>query len=175
MKEKFTETENNFDIEEPNLGHFDRFEAKLSNQKIPRKRNGIYKYITIAASFLLLCGIVFGTFNMQKGIELADVSPKMEETQDYFTSVIYTELEKIASIKNKNNEKIIKDAFKQLQFLEKNYKKQTIALKGNHNNKKIIFIMITNFQQRIDILQNLLQEINKIEQLKNNYNENKTI
>jgi len=165
-----------FDIEEPNLGHFDRFEAKLKKgTSVNKRKNPFYKYIAIAATFLLIFSLGINSFNNNKGIELAAVSSKMEETQHYFSSVIFEELEKIAKEKNNDNKQIIDDALLQLQILETDYKKQTFELKENNQNKQIIFAMINNFQQRITILQNLVTQLDDFKQLKNNYNENNTL
>ncbi len=164
---------NKFDLEEPTIGHFNRFEAKLKGTKQKKKFN--FKFVAIAASILMLFGIIFTSFQKNEGVELAEISPKMAETQDYFASVIYQEIEKINKEKNTENAKIIEDAFIQINKIEENYKKLTIELKENNNSKKIIFAMIHNYQQRIDVLQNLLQNLDNFKQLKNNKNENNTI
>ncbi len=171
MENKFKILESKFDIEEPTIGHFNRFQNKLKSKNNSKKKTSFYKYIAIAASLLLLVTIGFSKIQSSNGIELADVSPKMEETQDYFTSVIHLELEKIELLKNTDNKKIIEDAFLQLQFLEDDYNKQTLELQDNNDNKKIIFAMINNFQQRITVLQNLLSKLHDFEQLKNTKNE----
>jgi len=175
MEKVFKNLENQFDTEEPTVGHFNRFQKKIEEQKKSKKGNQFYRFIAVAASLLLILTLGFGRMQSAKGVELADVSPKMEETQDYFASVIHKELEKIEKIKNKENEKIINDALQHLEFLEEDYKKQTIALKDNTDNKNIIFAMINNFQQRITVLKNLLNELNNFEQLKNIKNENSNI
>ena len=36
LEHKFKELENQFDLEEPTIGHFNRFESKLNNIKIGR-------------------------------------------------------------------------------------------------------------------------------------------
>ena len=165
-----------FDIHEPTIGHFNRFQSKLEKQEVTQKqKTSWYKYIAIAASILLLLTIGFGNINAKKGFDLADVSPKMEETQDYFNNVINSELEKIAKIKNNKNEKIINDAFKQLQFLEEDYKNHKLELSTNSENKNIIYAMINNYQQRIDVLKNLLEQLKKINSINKTYNENNNI
>lgn len=171
MENKFKILESKFDIEEPTIGHFNRFQNKLESNNSSKKKTSFYKYIAIAASLLLLFTIGFSNIQASNGTELADISPKMEETQDYFTSVIHQELEKIELLKNTHNKKIIEDAFTQLQLLENDYNKQTLELQDNNDNKKIIFAMINNFQQRITVLQNLLSNLHDFEQLKNTNNE----
>jgi uncharacterized protein YdiU (UPF0061 family) len=160
---------NKFDIEEPIIGHFNRFQSKLEKQDKPRI--SWYKYMAIAASLVLVFTFGIGNTKTSKGLDLADVSPKMEETQDYFTKVIHQELEKVNKVKNAENEKIINDALDQLKMLEEDYNKQKLELSNNSENKNIIYAMINNYQQRIEVLQNLLNNLNKFNNIKNNYNE----
>ncbi|MCF6349590.1 MAG: hypothetical protein L3J23_00975 [Flavobacteriaceae bacterium] len=171
IEQTFHKLKNKFDIEEPNIGHFNRFEARLKSKNKSKKFS--YKYIAVAATISMLFGISFALIQPNKGVELAEISPKMGETQDYFTAVIQEELEKINKVKNIGNEQIINDAFLQLKQLEKNYKKLTFELKeSNNNSKEIIFAMINNYQQRITVLQNLLNNLVNFKQLKNRKNEN---
>ena len=174
---------NQFDIEEPKIGHFERFEAKLKRatvndvkaQKLIKQRT-YYKFIAVAASVVLLFGVAFNLMkSTNNGFELASVSPKMEETQDYFNTVLYSELEKINKLKNEENTLIIEDAFVQLNHLETNYKKMTFDLKETSNSQEIIFAMINNYQQRITVLQNLLVNLDQIKKFKNIPHENKII
>jgi hypothetical protein len=163
---------NKFDIEEPTIGHFNRFQSKLEKQDKPKlKKINWYKYMAIAASLVLVFTFGIGNTKTSKGLDLADVSPKMEETQDYFTKVIHQELEKVNKVKNAENKKIINDALSQLKMLEEDYNKQKLELSNNSENKNIIYAMINNYQQRIEVLQNLLNNLNKFNNIKNNYNE----
>ena len=163
---------NKFDIATPSIGHFNRFQDKLAAQNEQKKpRRHWYKYIAVAASVLLIFGFFLNQSNQNKGLDLADLSPKMEDTQDYFTKVIHQELEEVAKIKSTENQQIINDALAQLELLENDYNKQKIALANNSENKNVIFAMISNYQQRIEVLQNLLQQLNKFDHIKKQYNE----
>ncbi|RXP57618.1 hypothetical protein EC396_06590 [Lutibacter sp. HS1-25] len=175
LENKFKTLENQFDIEEPDFGHFDRFEAKLNNTK-PKTRNNIIKLIitiAVAASVVLFVGIWIGkNQNSQKGMQLASVSSEMKETQSYFVTVIEKELYTIDNERNKDTEKLISDGLNQLTKLEIAYNKLTLELKESTEDKRIIFAMISNFQQRIDVLQSLLLQIETVKKLKNQHNEN---
>ncbi len=162
----FKEKRSEFDFVEPNIGHFERFEARLkeTNKQEPKRRN--WRWLSIAASVVLILGVWLGNARSHKGLELADVSPKMEETQDFFTATIKQEIKSINKIKSPENEKIIDDAFEQMKKLEENYKKLTIELKESNEDKRVIYAMISNFQKRIEILQNLMQQIDEIENSK---------
>lgn len=167
----FKELENQFDIEEPNIGHFNRFEAKLNQSIAPKRSFKLFSYVAIAASIALLIGVWLGTSFSNKGLELASISSEMEETQIYFISTIEKELEAIENERNGDTDKLINDALTQLNKLEEQYHKLTIDLKESYEDKRIIYAMISNFQQRIEILQSLLIQIEDIKQIKTQSNE----
>lgn len=159
-----------FDLKEPTIGHFDRFEKRISNKN--KRNSNSWKWISIAASVVLIFGIWLGQNNSSPGLDLADVSPKMEETQDYFTSLIRSEIEKVNLERNDETKKIIEDAFIRLDKLDQQYNNLTVELKTSAQDKRVIFAMISNFQQRIEVLQNLLEQIDNNKQLKTETYEN---
>ena len=162
----FKELENQFDIEEPSIGHFNRFESKLNTITTPKKRYRLFSYVAVAASIVLLVGVWLGASFSNTGMELAGISPEMEETQSYFVSVIKNELTTIENERNSDTEQLINDALEQITKLELQYNTLTLELKESAEDKRIIYAMISNFQQRIDVLQSLLIQIDTIKQLK---------
>lgn len=177
LEQRFRELEGQFDTEEPDFGHFNRFEAKLAKQesKQPKWNPRSWTWIAIAASIALLFGVWFGGYSSKTGLELADVSPQMEETQSFFVSTIQNEIENINLKRNEDNQQIIDDAFIQLNKLEENYKNLTLELDNSNKDKRVIYAMINNFQQRIEVLQYLLQQLDELEQLKTGNHDNKII
>lgn len=172
LEQKFKELENQFDIEEPSIGHFNRFEAKLARateEKQTTKWNPkTWKWLSVAAAIVLTFGLWFTTTSTSsEGMQLAEVSPEMEETQSFFITTINKELETIKKQKNAENAEIIDNAFQHLKQLEDAYKKLTIDLKETAGDKRIIYAMIHNFQQRIEILKTLLEQLEDIKELKN--------
>ena len=105
-------------------------------------------------------------------MQLASVSTEMQETQSYFVSVIEKEMRTVEKERNTDTEKIISDGLNQLKKLENQYSELTLELKESTEDKRIIYAMITNFQQRIDVLQSLLLQIQEVKQLKTQNNEN---
>ena len=170
LDKKLKELEGQFDVEMPNIGHFDRFEARLEG--IEKKKFNLWKPLAIAASLLLLISFAWPYLNSENAIDLKDVSPQMEETQSYFVSVIDQELKEIGNLETPKNKKIIDDALIQIKKLESDYKKLTIQLKESNEDKRIIYAMIDNYQKRIEILKSVLTQINAIKQSKYNSNEN---
>lgn len=169
----FKKLENQFDIEEPNVGHFNRFAAKLDNPAITTQKKNfkLFSYVAIAASVVLLFGVWLGASFSESGMELASISTEMEETQSYFVATIENELESIENERNADTEQLIKDGLAQLNKLEDQYQLLTLELKENTEDKRIIYAMISNFQQRIDVLQSILLQIENIKQLKIQNNE----
>ena len=175
----FKNLEGSFDIEAPELGHELRFLDKLKNNNsvaISNKRRNIWKpLLAIAASLVLM--ISFFTYTQQNSNELydlANVSPEMATTQDFFTSTIATELENLDEAKSPETQKLVDDAIFQISILEEQYLDLKKDLCESGNDKRVIFAMITNFQNRIDVLQSVIQQIENVNQLKNNQNEKST-
>ena len=170
MEDFFKNKREEFDVNEPNVGHFERFQARLEKiDETPKKKGGTPWYIlAVAASALLFFGYWMGNFNQgidSNGIELAEVSPEMEETQNFYLATIQKEVEEISTKKTTANQKIIEDAFLQLEILETNYRKLTLELKESNADKRVIYAMITNFQNRLQILQNLMDQLEEFEEL----------
>lgn len=171
LEKIFKELENQFDVEEPNEGHFSRFEAKLNKDKKPNILIKLWPFIAIAASIVLIFGVWLGASFSTQGMELAKVSSEMGETQNYFVAAIEKELETIEKERNPSTEQIINDGLQQLNKLEIQYQALTLELKESTEDKRIIYAMIANFQQRIEVLQSLLTQIEDVKQLKIQNNE----
>jgi hypothetical protein len=156
-------SENDFDFDQPNTGHEKRFERKLNRQK-PTHQKTSWKWLSVAASVVLILGFWLGSNHEKRQIELADVSPKMEEVQNYFVSTINRELKTLEKNRSLNTETIIEETLNELEELEDNYKLFIKELNNTGNTTKIINAMIKNYQHRLEILENVLQQI---EQIKN--------
>jgi len=169
----FKNLEGTFDIEEPTIGHFNRFEAKLNKTTVTptKKGNNLYTFIAIAASIVFFFGIWIGSSFSNSGMELAAISPEMKETQSYFVTAIEKELQIVEKERNIETEQLIKDALNQIKILEKEYLALTLELKESTEDQRIIYAMISNFQQRVDVLQSLLIQIEDFKELKTQNNE----
>ncbi len=155
-------SENDFDFQEPHSGHLERFERKLNH---PKKINRTsWKWLSVAASVVLVLGFWLGSSHQKRVMDLADVSPKLEEVQDYFVSTINAELKTVEKNRSLETESIIEEALDHLEDLEDNYRMFILELNAEGNKTKIINSMIRNYQQRLEILENVLQQI---EQIKN--------
>jgi len=170
MENKFDQffEETAFDIHEPHSGHFDRFERRLSSNQ---KQKTPWRWLSVAASVILLVGFWMGNYQQQKQLDLSSVSPKMEEAQNYFIATIKQELKEVEKHRNLHTEKVIEQAVDQLEELEDNYKTLMIELTKNGYEKRLILAMVNNYQERLSILQNVLDQIEKIKNTNNTNNE----
>lgn len=153
-----------FDIHEPRSGHLDRFEKRL--QGVQPKRKTSWKWMSVAASVILLIGFGLGNMTNEK-IDLASISPKMAEVQTYFVSTIDKEIREIEQNRTLQTEDLIEQALDDLEELEDSYKLFVKELTENGQQRKIINAMIDNYQQRLEILQKTLEQIELIKNPQN--------
>jgi hypothetical protein len=160
-------------LEEPKDGHRMRFMHKLNEQqKQPVKKLHFWKPIAIAASFLVLIGLGFPLMNQPSNkADLASISPEFAQTQQFFTSTIKRELDNLKREKAPETLVLIEDALDQMDILEKDYENLKKDLVKSGNDERVIHAMISNFQNRIDLLQNVLEQIEKLKTLKLNTHE----
>ncbi len=178
VEKLFKKMKDQLDIYEPSANHQNRFLEKLQQQnKVvqlqPKKRNW-YTPLAIAASIALLLGITTMTmvFTPEEKADLASVSPKMQETQNFFTAAIHLQLEEINNASSEETQKIVSDAMQQLEKLESDYETLKTDLVTSGNDKRVISAMIKNFQKRANLLEEVLKEINNINEFKSLKNEN---
>lgn len=165
----FDRLKNEFDIEEPTADHNARFLAKLNDRNHAKKRNW-WRPLSIAASIALLICVGIGV-SYNNSVSNTESFPEVENAQFYFASLLQQEIEKVNALKSPETQKIIEDAMNQISNLEQDYKQLENELIQNGNSRQILNAMITNFQTRIDLLQDVLTQIDEINNFKNNENE----
>ncbi len=172
MKDHFNQFFKNtdFDIEEPRFGHLERFQDRLKNPA-KKKKSFSYKWMSVAASVILIVGFWLGANLTNKTLVLADVSPEMQEAEMFFVSTIKQELRTIEKFRNPTTERVIEDALNQLEKLDDKYQDLVKALNKSNNDRRVVYAMISNYQNRIEILQDVLNQIDKIKNLKVNNND----
>lgn len=170
-----------FDTEEPAAGHELRFMEKLNRDTkvvdLNRKKTSWWKTLSIAASIAVLLSVGIGFFNNSPTIEeqVAEISPEAANTQFYFASLIEEQVKELEGKSTPETQQIILDTMGQLNKLEVNYKKLEKDLLNGGNSKLLLSAMITNFQTRIDLLEEVMNKIESIKTLNEFNDENYTI
>jgi DNA-directed RNA polymerase beta' subunit len=182
MKEKdnintlFNRLQNDFNDANLPEGHTMRFIEKLDASTQRHKTQGYFNYLKpiIGIAAALFLGIALFTIMQkpEKEMELAQVSEEMAATQNFFYQTINTELKKIDNERTPETETIINDALNEMKKLELEYETLKTDLKQSNNDKRVIYAMISNFQNRIELLQTVLEQIETIKEFKHQSYEN---
>lgn len=167
----FERLRGSFDMEEPQSHHQQRFLERLGEAKKNKKSNR-WTFFSVAASVAVLIGV--GVFYRLQPAAMP-LSPEIEQTQVYFTALLQEELEKVTAQESPDTKAVINDGLRQMEKLEKNYEQLKQDLLNNSNNPQLLHAMIVNFQTRIDLLEDILEQIESIKQLKNNTYETQRI
>jgi len=172
----FESIREDFNFEEPNAGHQQRFLDKLNSQNVSEKPSSVRKLwrplIGVAASIVLFISVFIGVQHESSTRDLANISPEMANTEDFFLQTITNELEKLNSEESPEYQDLIVDALFQIKLLEENYELLKQDLNESGDDKRVIYAMISNFQNRIDLLQNVVEQIDNLKNQKTEQNEN---
>lgn len=182
IDELFNKLQDKIDYAEPTSGHEQRFLDKLNATKgvvtlAPKKQNFWLPLLSIAASIAILLSVSIYQYNTTSSIEdqVAEISPEASKTQFYFANLIEEQIKELNSEKSPETEKIINDTMAQLKKLQLNYTKMEQDLLNGGNSKLILSAMITNFQTRIELLNEVMIQIENIKTIKNTNDTNYTI
>ncbi|MET6991099.1 hypothetical protein [Sediminicola arcticus] len=164
----FNDLKGAFDKDEPSYGHEARFIKKLNTQKTRSRRgwaNGGWKPLLMAASIALLISLGVGFYIEQPTREqqIAEISPEASKTEFYFANLINEQTKHLQNESSPETKQMVEDAMLQLKKLETDYKKMEQDLLNGGNSKFILSAMVTNFQTRIALLQEVLQQIQQIQ------------
>ena len=170
IKSLFDRLHNDLNSAQPSEGHTMRFIEKLDAVKQQDNRLRFLKYLKpitgIAAALVLGIALFTVLLKPEKEMDLAQVSEEMANTQNFFYQTINTELKKIDNERTPETETIINDALNEMKKLELEYEILKTDLKQSNNDKRVIYAMISNFQNRIELLQTVLEQIETIKEFK---------
>ena len=173
LERLFEDLEGSFDIHETPSGHQNRFLDRLNKVEKPSVfKLDWWKPLSIAASIAILLAV--GTTLVRSNSaesDLASVSPEMKQTQSFFTTTINNELQTLKTITNPEAKVLVDDVLIQIDKLELEYETLKKNLSESGNDKRVIYAMISNFQTRIDLLQQVIEKIEEIKNLKAYRNE----
>lgn len=181
LDELFGRLQGNFDFEEPAKGHQERFLAKLNQSSgtvtLNSRKVNWWKPLSIAASIAILCVLGLKFFNTTPSIkeQVVEIAPEVSQTEFYFANLIEQQVQLLKEEKSPETAKLVEDTLLQLNKLETNYTILEQELINGGNSKIILNAMITNFQTRIDLLQEVLTNIENIKHLNAYNDENTTI
>lgn len=175
LEQLFNQLDKEWNFKEPQLGHQERFLNKIKKTK--KNPFNFRIAISVAASIIILIGF-YMSYNATQTIhkdEWTNVSPQIQETHFYFTSIINKELKEVKKHDTPENKTIIEDATKQMQQLDNDYEQIKTELIKNGENKQLIYAMLTNLKTRISFLEEVLLQIENNNNLKDKQHEKNII
>lgn len=163
----FNELKGAFDKDKPANGHEARFIKKLNLHNTKAKKGWssvVWKPLLMAASIALIISIGIGYYLEKPTMEqqIAKISPEASKTEFYFANLINEQTKLLQSESGPETKKMVEDAMLQLRKLEKDYKKMEQDLLNGGNSKFILSAMVTNFQTRISLLQEVMLQVEQI-------------
>ena len=166
-----------FDMEEPQLGHQQRFLEKLNQANgtvfLNKKRPTWWKPLSIAASIALVALLGYQAFGPTPSLkeQVVEIAPEVSKTEFYFANVIEQQVQQLKDEKSPETAQLVDDTLAQLQRLQKDYTALEQDLVNGGDSKIILNAMIINFQTRIDLLKEVLSQIENIKNLKSQKDE----
>ena len=138
--------------EDPPSGHMERFHNKLSGNR------WLSTLMKIAATVILLLSIALALYyqDVDNKLTLESISAELAETENYYQSVINKKLNQLEKILNDEQYQTVQ---LELQAMDKNYLYLQEDLKLNPNDQRIIHAMINNFQLKIELLQQVMDQV----------------
>lgn len=177
----FERLQGEFDVEEPQGGHQERFLEKLNQAQgtvaLHKKKTSWWKPLSIAASIALITILGYQAFGPRPSIkqQVVEIAPEVSQTEFYFVNLIEQQVEELKEEKTPETAKLVDDTLAQLVKLDRDYQTLEQDLVDGGDSKIILSAMITNFQTRIDLLKEVLSQIENIKNLKTQNDESFTI
>lgn len=161
-------------------GHEARFLDRLE-EALPHKKKTSFYVLKIAASLVLFVSLgylAYEKYNQEDPIKVAvveeetlneislgDLSPDLKKVESYYVANINLELSKLEV--SDDNKDLVDSYMKQLNDLNKEYKKLNIELNQLGPNDQTITALIENLQLRLQLLQKLKKKLNELNTSKN--------
>lgn len=162
---KLFDSEDQVTIQKLPTNHRKDFLLKLQKQQKTRKQ---FYVLQIAASFLILFGLVITLYNVNsKNKDEFSMEKQMNIIEKQYLSDIEKEWQKFVSITD--DTLLIKRFDKKLTDLNDDYEVLSKALESNPNNILTIEDLISNLQNRLELLQDIQMHIQLLNENNSNY------
>lgn len=159
--------------EEPPPGHFERFKERLSNKgegKRKRSANFYWRMAAILIIGLFIANLFVHIFPRQDEVASEMIHSEILDTEIYYTNQInygISELKELSSkgiLESKENE-LISTELSEMDSLLTHLKEE---YKSNPNDERIIAAMVEHYQVKLEIINTILNELNRVKIQKNN-------
>jgi len=170
LEKYITKMRDAMDTEEPGAGHMKSFSKKLKLQQQPVRRINFRHALQIAASvaIILASGIVI--VKSSKGGSKMAVSPAAEEfqqTNNFYASQVNARYEDIAALPfNSSKEKEM--LLEELSDMDTYYKDLLEELNANPGDERAMNALIQHYQLKLQVMDQIIEQLVQIQNSKNN-------
>lgn len=183
MDDKWKEffNENKEDIQEKFMlaeGHENRFENKLKQFSEVSNQKNSFNYWKVAAVLIpLVMGFAYyfiewkPDHQKEQTVILADYSKELSQTQNQLSSLVEQKIEKVNSMKNRENKDLINKSLGDLHVLQNEYNQLLADLKESGGNTQVINSILLNLELQVNILETVMNQIQTLQEFKDKSNE----
>ncbi|MFC2152463.1 hypothetical protein ACFLSE_08050 [Bacteroidota bacterium] len=170
------ENRQDFDVYEPDDGHFERFEQKL-NQKNKKNKTFTIGYMlkaAVVAILVVLSGLwVYDNFESKTndGIALSEISAEYGEVEMYYTQLVnqrYGEINQFQFMDSTQKVMLLHE-LSEMDSIYENLKKD---LTTNPNDQRVINAMIQHYQLKVEVMNQILEQLQQAQNINTNKSEN---
>jgi len=158
----------NFDSEEPQNDHFDRFREKLHGHNQNQSKWQWNNLMKIAATVTILMIAGLTTYQLRdfkpQHFSLGQVSPEYKEVENYFKTNINKQLDIIDQLTKSSDIQEQNRIKNDLAGMDQLYKQLEKELRANPKDERIIQAMIEHFQAKNNILRRIVEQLYLVNQ-----------
>lgn len=138
-------------------------EAEQPKGKVIALRNRLYRYVSIAAIGLVLLtvGGLIGSYLTQQQTEnltFGEINEEYKELEKFYSQKVNIKVEKL---KKYHFDKAVIQDFEELDVAYKELEKELKKRGANADNEKVVSEMIGNYQAKIQILERVLNRLER--------------
>ncbi len=166
-----------FDQYEPSEGLWEKIDQRVHPKQ--EKTVPLKWVLRVAAVLVVAVGVALAFWRkeeteipveiVQEVITLEDISPDLAEADSYYSMEINHRMEELESMG------IDQEIMEEIAMLDEEYQQLLAEAEGNLNNEKVIEALIQNYRLKLEILEDVLEEIKHQESDENHNTSNDEI
>jgi hypothetical protein len=140
-------------------------DSKLKNERVVR----VSFLLKIAASLvpLIIAALWFYQYRLKQSIDLSNINPQLAKEQIHYASLIEIKGAELKRIEQEEPE-LYREFSSEIKKIDSSYQKLKNELSSSPNQEETVKAMIQNLQIQTELLNQQLQIIQQINQIKNN-------
>jgi hypothetical protein len=161
IEDYFKQNKDLFDTDEPEDGHIERFQRKITKLGIRKLYSGlVYAFAASIAALMILSFATYQiikTHSSSKGGEFSELSGDYKEIENFYSGKINCEYSELIAMTHNAVDK--NTIVKEFSDMDANYQALKLDLKSNPNDDRLINAMIEYYRTRLDFIITIKQKM----------------